>query len=81
MATQTFTLTIDPVNDAPMVTSALFGPTHPSDSGPCQIDPQLCQVLQSTAMDTLDHAPTDQSNFFDSITVEMVWEKVNLLLA
>jgi len=62
-------------------TIALFGPTHPSNSGPCQIDPQLCQVLQSTAMDTLDHAPTDQSNFFDSITVEMVWEKVNQLLA
>jgi len=62
-------------------TIAMFGPTRPSDSGPCQIDPQLYQVLQSTSMDTLDHAPTDQSNFFDSITVEMVWEKVNQLLA
>ncbi len=62
-------------------TIALFGPTRPADSGPCQIDPKLCQVLRSTAMDTLDHAPTDQSNYFDSITVEMVWEKTNQLLA
>ena len=61
-------------------TLAMFGATRPEDSGPCQIDPQLCQVLQSTAMENLNHAPVEESHFFDSITVEMVWEKANQLL-
>ena len=61
-------------------TIALFGPTRPEDSGPCQINPRLCQTIQSNAMDNMDHAPVDKSIFFDSITVPMVWDKVNLLL-
>lgn len=61
-------------------TIALFGPTRPEDSGPCQIDPQLCQVLQSTAMENRDHAPVEESGFFDSITVDTVWVKANQLL-
>lgn len=32
-------------------TIALFGPTRPKDSGPCEIDPKLCQVIQATATD------------------------------
>ena len=61
-------------------TLAMFGPTRPEYSGPCQIDPQLCQVLRSTAMENMDHAPEDGSGYFDSITVDTVWEKANQLL-
>jgi hypothetical protein len=31
-------------------------------------------------MENLNHAPVEESYFFDSITVEMVWEKANQLL-
>jgi len=62
-------------------TIALFGPTRPEDSGPCEIDPKLCQVIQATALNNLSHDPADINIFFDSITVDMVWDKANLLLS
>ena len=61
-------------------TVALFGPTRPEDSGPYEIDPKLCQVIRSNAMNNMDHTGADKFIFFDSITVEMVWKKVKLLL-
>ena len=61
-------------------TIALFGPTRPEDSGPCQISPELCQVIQSTSTNKSNHSPAGKSGFFDSITVNTVWDKVNLIL-
>jgi len=61
-------------------TIALFGPTRPEDSGPCQIDPKLCQIIQSTRMDNTERASVDKLSYFDSITVGMVWDKASLLL-
>ena len=61
-------------------TIALFGPTRLEDSGPYQIDPKLCQVIQSTAIENIDHTIVDKTDYFDSITVPMVWEKASLLM-
>ena len=62
-------------------TIALFGPTRPEDSGPCQIDPGLCQVIKSTAINSMEHTSEQKMGFFDSITVAMVWGKVRKLLS
>ncbi len=61
-------------------TIALFGPTRPEDSGPFQIEPEFYRVLRSNALDTETHASPHKSNFFDSITVDMVWKEVNYFL-
>jgi len=62
-------------------TIALFGPTRSEDSGPYQIEPEFYEVLRSTALNTETHASPHKSNFFDSITVDIVREKVNQFLA
>ncbi len=58
-------------------TIAMFGPTRPEESGPYKISSQLYEVLESTVR---DKASECKSNFFESITISMVWEKINLLL-
>ena len=61
-------------------TIAMFGPTRSEDSGPCEIDSKLCKVLQSTALDSKNQVSEKTHEFFKSITVDMVWDKANLLL-
>lgn len=61
-------------------TIALFGPTRPEDSGPCQIESSLCTVIRSDALDNKNDARTVESNFFDSISATMVWEKAEAVL-
>jgi len=64
----------------PMV--ALFGPTHPDESGPYQIDASLCKVIQSIkdGIPLCETRPPDM-NYFEPISVEDVWEQASALLS
>ncbi|QPJ65196.1 MAG: glycosyltransferase family 9 protein [Candidatus Nitrohelix vancouverensis] len=62
-------------------TLALFGPTRPEESGPYQIDPSLCSVIRASSQGTplSDRSQNVDFNYFDPISVEVVWEELQKL--